>query len=83
MSGYVRPAVKSGGFWIQPWIFWPSKLVYQNSSGSVIVSCAVSASLNPVSFFESPVDAVTTSRSPITVAVERTTARCAAWLSAV
>ena len=36
---------------IQPWIFVPSKLVYQISSGSVIVSWPKSASLNVVSFF--------------------------------
>src|SRR5258706_11208721 len=35
MSGYFLFASKSGGFWIHAWIFLPSKLVYQISSGSV------------------------------------------------
>ena len=33
MSGYLRDASNDGGFRIHPWIFLPSKLVYQNSSG--------------------------------------------------
>ena len=43
MSGYFFEASKDGGFWIQPWIFFPSKLVYQNSSGSVSLSWSKSA----------------------------------------
>ena len=40
MSGYFFVASKAGGFRIQPWIFLPSKLVYQISSGSFIVELA-------------------------------------------
>ena len=40
MSGYFFDASNAGGLRIQPWIFLPSKLVYQISSGSFIVQLA-------------------------------------------
>ena len=84
MSGYFFVASNAGGLRIQPWIFWPSKLVYHISSGSFIVSWPKSASLNVVSFFGAAVEAVSsTCRSPTAVGVERTKAIFCAAASAV
>ena len=45
MSGYFFAALKSGGLRIQPWTLRPSKLEYQNSSGSLWPISLNSASL--------------------------------------
>jgi hypothetical protein len=54
MSGYFFDASKPGGFRIQPWIFLPSKLEYQISSGSFMVRPLNSSSLKVVSFLGVP-----------------------------
>src|SRR3954447_9797690 len=84
ISGYFFDGSKDAGFRIQPWIFFPSKLVYQISSGSGSDSCDWRSSLKVVSFLVAadwPDDR--TSRSPTIVGVERTIAKRAAEASAV
>ena len=73
--GYFFDASKPGGLRIQPWIFLPSKLVYQISSGSFIVSWLNRSSLNVVSFLDAALPELSIAcRSPTTVALDRTNA---------
>ena len=87
INGYFFAEEKSGGFWIHAWIFFPSKLVYQISSGSVRFKLENSFSLTFVSRRcsapfstrnKSPtlvgVDILTTTREPSCDAVKCSTA---------
>src|SRR5688500_16151041 len=82
INGYFFAASNEGGFWIQAWIFLPSKLVYQNSSGSVSVRLPNSASLKDVSFLGVATPSMTNT-SPTCVGVEMTIAKRVAPLLAV
>ena len=69
--GYLRDGSKSGGFWIQPWMRAPSKLVYQNVSGGVSVRPPNSASFTRVSrVWRAGAAASNAKRSPISVVVD-------------
>ena len=69
------PARNPAGFWIQAWIFCPSKLAYSNSSGGVISSSAKSLAFSEVSRSGDPEPGWTRKRSPGSVAVAASTAR--------
>src|SRR5437868_15167042 len=70
ISGYFFDGSKSGGFCTHVWIFLPSKLVYQISSGSVSLICENSFSLKFVSCLGADPLASATYKSPILVGVE-------------
>src|SRR6476646_7916926 len=75
-SGYFFAASKSGGFWIHAWIFLPSKLVYQISSGSVRLSWENSLSLIWVIWRGGAVEPwFSTNKSPMFVGVEISTTK--------
>src|SRR6185312_13418481 len=74
ISGYFFDESKSGGFWIHAWIFLPSKLVYQISSGEVRLSWEKSLSLMWVIWRGGPVEPwFSTNKSPMFVGVEIST----------
>src|SRR5437773_5700660 len=75
MSGYFFDASNEDGLRTQPWILRPSKLLYQNSSGSLSLSSLNSWSLKVVSFFDVPVAASRRWRSPTEVCVEMSVAK--------
>ena len=71
ISGYFFDGSKSGGLRIQPWIFLPSKLLYQISSGSLCWMSLKSSSLTCViwrGFGDARV--MTIAMSPMLVCVE-------------
>src|SRR6266516_4505396 len=73
ISGYFLPGSKLGRFRTQAWTRFPSKLVYQIDSGSVIFRCENRSSLTCVSCLGSPPDLSIQKRSPIRVGVETLT----------